>query len=182
MKRFITYVSIGILVFTLGACNEQTPKTEPLSNTNVTGPVDPLLAYEGVSTNHVIRAVESAQAIEQLKVGDGVLILSQPTCSWCQLVMPVIDEVSRELNLEDVYYVDSSLVTSKEEKEALQILVAGNLIVEDEEIILYTPDVYVFKNGEVVGHKLGGVEQSTEEQHNQLKEEYQTLFQLIAPH
>ena len=174
------YIGVGALVLLLGACSQE-PKSEAvITDTEVTPSLDPLLSYKGVSTNNVINAVESAQAIEQLKVGDGVLILAQPVCSWCQLVMPVIDEVSKELKLDNVYYVDSSLITTKEEKEALQVLLEGNLVVENEEIILYTPDVYVFKNGKVAGRQLGGVESSNEvEQTTQLKEIYQTLFEII---
>ena len=180
MNKITKWLGVGALVLTLGACSETQPEDNQEPQVNETGPVNPLLSYEGLSEDSVINAVSDKQAIKNLESGDGILILSRPECSWCQLVMPVIDNVAKQMQLDNVYYVDTTLVDTADEKEALQTLVNGNLAVEEGEIIMYTPDVYVFKAGEVVGHQLGGVEGSSEaDQVNQLTTIYSNLFSEI---
>ncbi len=197
MKKILSWMSVLLLVFTLGACStspektpsqeetpleEETPSTNQDEEPNVenNGPIDPLIAYEGVPRDHVIYPVTEEDAMKQFETGTGILVLSRPTCGWCQLVMPVIDEVAKTMELDHIYYLDTTTVTTDEQKEALQVLVDDHLKVEEEGIIVYTPDVYAFKDGEVVGRQLGGVSADTEEEQvSELVKIYTDLFSLI---
>lgn len=128
--------------------------------------------------------------------GSAVIVLSSDRCPWCEVAIPVLNEVSKELG-QVVYYVNAASpynVSSTEEKAQMIDRLTKELdpVLEEEENgekTLYIPLVVGIKDGvPVKGHValVEGVESDemgpklTEAQKEELKEIYRDLFKAVS--
>ncbi|HAX72325.1 MAG TPA: hypothetical protein DCY20_02240 [Firmicutes bacterium] len=147
MKKLLTGLLSCLCVLALVGCYSQDEKS-----------YEGLDEYENLSKNPVVQTVKFDQAKSLLTEGSGVLILSYSACPWCQSAMPVVDEVAKELSLDHVYYLNVKELTREGENneyDQLVELLRDHLVVENGEPVMYVPDVFAVKQGEIVGHHLG---------------------------
>ena len=101
MKKMI----LGVLsLFLLTACTsgsgqvEMTPSTEPTNNV--------MTDYEKVPEDNVFYTSDKDGVLKLLEHGTGVILLGFKECPWCRSVIESLIEVSSDLGLEEIYYVD----------------------------------------------------------------------------
>ena len=187
MKNIVKVLSIcGICLLSVGCSPVEKQRETPDTMEQAEG-VDPLLAYQNIPKDHVIQTVDYDKMLTTFKDGSGVLILSFTNCPYCQGVMSVANEVATSLALDNVYYFDVTKLETTEQREQLNTLLDEQLAIEEEEIVIYVPDIYVFKDGEVLGHHLGAVssydpyeaKELTKEQTEELTAIYTDLFNKV---
>lgn len=92
----------------------------------------------------------------------GVIYYGRSSCAWCIEIAPLLDDVAEKYDL-NIYYVDKSSEVNqdkKEENKAIQILDEAYGLDKNEEgiPILYVPEVVFVKEGKIVDHHLGTIE------------------------
>lgn len=110
--------------------------------------------YTEVTENNVFVYRSIDEIIKILENGTGVVYLGFPECKWCQKYVKYLDEVSRETNLEKIYYFDILEDRKNNTEEYLKIVSLLNEYLQyDEEgnKRIYVPTVVAVNNGEIVG-------------------------------
>ena len=136
--------------------------------------------------------------------GTGVVVYSYESCPWCNRVLPILNEVAKELG-KTVFYVNiysNSFMAQDTEKKSeiidslYQVLDPILETDTDEETgeekkVMQVPEVIAVKDGEIKSHHLGIVDgftldqdhlsefQVTDSQKEELKEIYREMFQSI---
>ena len=103
LKKIIFLTLIGGLVLTLIACdNDNNSDTTSFENDF---PLHDMSEYE-IGGDHRFYYVTMDEALQLLddESFNGILYFGFPGCPWCQVVMPLLHEVSQETNT-DVFYV-----------------------------------------------------------------------------
>ena len=168
---------LGLLIFPLmltGCTLGGSKNTEKTYNTNKIIKDDWYVEYEGLSEDTLIQEVNIDTALEKLKTEEGLLVLSSSDCPYCQTAFPILDELSKDYLMENIYYVDAKTIDQDKSSELNELL--GNTLKTnaDDSISLIIPDVYAFNNGEVLGNQ-----RETEEDIDYLKALYENLFQML---
>ncbi len=110
--------------------------------------------YSEVSQDNLFQYASIEEVLTLVKSGTGVIYFGFPSCPWCQVYVPVFDEVSREQGLDKVLYYNPKEIRSEgtaEYKELVAIL--GDYLDNDKDgnKRLYVPHVFAIKEGKVVG-------------------------------
>ena len=187
MKNILKVLTICSICLLSVACSSVEKQQETPDSGELEEVVDPLLAYQNVPKDHVIQTLNYDEVLTTFEDGSGILILSFENCPYCQGIMSVANEVATSLALDNVYYFDVTMLETTKQREDLNVLLDEQLAIEDEEIVVYVPDVYVFKDGDVLGHHLGAVtsydpyetKEMTEEQTEELIAIYTELFNQV---
>lgn len=117
-----------------------------------------------------------------------VVYFGFPTCPWCRNIINVLFDTANDNNA-NIYYINNRELKSNSSEDYNKIyeLVYDYLDTDNTGTkVLYVPDVYFFKEGNIVGHHLGSVESQTNPkvllnstQKKELKGIYQDLFNKI---
>lgn len=143
--------------------------------------------------DHVFLEVNMNQANEFLenKEFTGVIYYGFPTCPWCIEVLPVLNDVAKNEDM-NVYYVDRENDENKahpewREKTTKILDDAYGLETNDEgEPNLFVPEVVFVKDGKIIGHHMGTNDdhdaterKMTESEKKELQTVYEKLFAKI---
>lgn len=110
--------------------------------------------YEEVPIDNIFVYKTNAEIINILKHGTGLIYLGFPECPWCQAYVQMLNDIAKNNNVEQIYYLNILLDRKNNTKEYLEIV---NLLKEylnyDEEgnKRIYVPAVIAINNGEIVG-------------------------------
>lgn len=110
--------------------------------------------------NHVFKSITLEDSIRLFdEKGSGVVYYGYRDCPFCQQAAPVINNAARDMGV-DIYYVDvtSSEGRSDESYDVLVNHIKDFLKIEDGEPVFYVPQVFVIKDGVIVGDHLSLVE------------------------
>lgn len=142
-----------------------------------------------IEENNPIKYVEFEEVIDILTTGTGVIYFGFPGCPWCRNMIPVLFDVATINNIDTIYYYNPSNIRSNGDDNYKQLIsILGDYLESDDEgnKILYVPDVYFVRDGQIVGHHLSTVTSQTnpytpltEEQTSELESIYQVLFDKI---
>lgn len=140
-----------------------------------------------IEENNPIKYATFEEVEELLTEGTGVIYFGFPSCPWCRNIIPVLFDVAKENNYDTIYYLNPRDLKDNENDYNKLIEILEPYLEElDGEKVLYVPDVYFVKDGQVVGHHLSTVESQTdprvslnEEQVQELSSIYQDLFNKI---
>ncbi len=174
MKQNLKKILIILLPLILQGCTLGGTK-----NTNKTYNIDKKIQEDwnveyGISSDTLIQEVNIDTAMEKLKEDKGILVLSSPDCQYCQTAFPLIDELSKEYQMNNIYYVDAGTINQEKRKE-LNVLLDNTLKTNpDGTISLVVPDVYAITNGEVLGNQ-----RKTLKEEDKLKNVYEDLFKKV---
>lgn len=125
-----------------------------------------------VDEDNVFEKMSAEGAANLVENGTGILYLGYTNCPWCQDLVPLLNKIAKNNNINSVYYIEdfydmrpdksanpkynaeyNKIVSKIEEYENK----TGESIKEDN--IIRVPLVLFVKNGEIVGYQLGTVEE-----------------------
>lgn len=189
---------IGLLLlsmsFILFACDSD--KEEETGNKNVCD-VDlecdtaDMSEYENFNEeDHVFLEINFDEAKKLLETDDfnGIIYFGYPTCPWCIEALPIMNEVAKEKEL-SIYYVNKKSDINQEhpewEQATTDILDAAYGLDKDDDgnPRIYVPEVIVVKDGEVVDHHMGTLDEHdaterkmTDDEKEEVKKIYEEMF------
>lgn len=137
-----------------------------------------------INANNPIKYVSFDELIEILTNGTGVIYFGFPGCPWCRNALPVLFEVAAANKCKTIYYFNPRNISDDDDKRRQLIETLSDYLLEDDgEKVLYVPDIYFVKEGEVMGHHISTVDSQldpaiklTNEQRQELYNIYQQLF------
>ncbi|MBR2793711.1 MAG: hypothetical protein IKE16_03610 [Solobacterium sp.] len=157
----------------------------------VSGPRSDLSSYECFPGNdHVFYDTNVKEMIANMDEGKTFAVcFGFSECSWCREAMPLINDAAKQAGFE-VGYIDTRKNPAWESNmdiDDYDLLVArlGEYIEFDQEGLrhLYTPSLFVIRNGQAVGYHEGTVEthnanvrQMSQEEKAILSEIYREMF------
>ena len=147
--------------------------------------------------DHVYEKIDYDKAKQIFTEGTGVVILAfnsnKKVCPFCIEVLPILNEVAQDLDYQKIYYLDIYDMRKDNTKEyqALLNLISNqvdDLVIRDDKLTLVVPDVYMIKNGVIVGHHIATLKDENNQylyelndnKVNELKEIYRNLFSLLT--
>lgn len=146
--------------------------------------------YKQVDEDNVFVYKNAKEIINILEKGTGVVYLGFPECKWCQAYVPMLDEVAKENNIDEIYYFNIKEDREKDTKNYKEIVKLTSEFLENDEEgnkKVYVPDVYVVVDGKIMSHNnetsmitedILPIEHWTDKAQNNLKK---TLNEMMEP-
>lgn len=182
-------VLLGCCLLALSACSQK--DNTPVHYLDDLKMVDvDMSGYQGFNVaEHQFKRVTLKEANRIYKEGgSGILYYGYTSCTWCTQAVPVMNEVAKELGL-TIYYVDMGTDDGNTEESYNEFidLVKDFLKTDDDgEPALFVPQVFVVKNGKIVGDHLSTVDSyspsqgnMTDSQKKELKGIYKKIFEKL---
>lgn len=148
-KNIIVPISILVLLIIAGLTYFFLIKKEEVTPDNVKFAKE----YTKISEDNLFKYKTLEEVNKILTKGTGVVYLGFPECPWCQEYVKYIDEVSKSVGLDKVYY--SNILSDRkndteEYKETVKIL--SDYLSNDDEgnKRVYVPSVIVVSSGKIV--------------------------------
>ena len=178
-KIFLALLTITLL---LTGCSKSYDQVNYTSSVTLDSkPVD-MSVYSNMDTlNHVFESVSMEEANRMYEEGGtGVVFYGYPGCGFCQRAVSVLNQAASEMGV-SIYYVDVSKNDNEAAYDQLIEHVSSVLTEENGEKALYVPQVFVIKDGQVVGNHLSLVDSyvggsMTDKQTEELITIYKNLF------
>lgn len=139
--------------------------------------------------NHIYQVCEPSEIIDLLNSTErAVIVFSFPECPWCQAAIPYLNEIAKELNYEQVYYLNILKIREENTLEYQTIFNKIRYDIGNPEKI-NAPTVIVIDNGVVLDYHIDTVSSHvknenevlmpmTEEQIEELRSIYRELLAL----
>ena len=139
--------------------------------------------------NHIYKVCDATEIIDLLNSKErAVIVFSFPECPWCQAAIPYLNDVAKELNYKEVYYLNILKIREENSIEYQTIFNKIRYDIANPEKI-NAPTVIVIDNGEVLGYHIDTVSSHvknenevlmpmTQEQVDELKNIYRELLTL----
>ena len=148
-KNIIVPISILVLLIIAGLTYFFLLKKEEVTPDNVKFAKE----YTNISEDNLFKYKTLEEVNKILTKGTGVVYLGFPECPWCQEYVIYIDEVSKSVGLDKVYYsniLDERKNDTEEYKETVKIL--SDYLSNDDEgnKRVYVPSVIVVSSGKIV--------------------------------
>ncbi len=95
------------------------------------------------------------EVVTLLENGTGIVFMAYPECPWCQSYAKYLNEVAKENNIKEIYYLnikhDRQINSSKYAK---LVKLLGNYLYADDSGLskVYAPDLTFVKNGNIIAH------------------------------
>ena len=150
MKIFKLYMVILCLclILTLNSCKKEDHIMEN---------------YPAITDNkHIIKELELKDLV--LKIANKetfVVVLGFPACPWCQALLPELNLVGKELNLENIYYCDIKDARDNSESSNriyyLALYEYFNEIVDQEKLRINAPTTLKITDGKLSGYHVDTV-------------------------
>lgn len=122
-----------------------------------------------------VKYVDIKEIKEILTKKTGVVYFGYPTCQWCRNIVPVLVDTVNNSKLDTLYYVNVEEVNTKEIKTILDPFLKFN---SEGEKQLYVPDVYFIKDGKILDHHIGVVDDYKDAFLGMNKEQKQKLSEI----
>ena len=112
-------------------------------------------------TKHIYEVVEIDQVLNVFKNKETqVVLMGFPACPWCQAIVPYVNKIAKEQNMDEVYYLDILEMRDENSNLHSKYLELKEIIqdaVDKEKDRINGPTIIVVKNGELVGYHLDTV-------------------------
>ena len=111
--------------------------------------------YEDATNKTLFKTINDKELVEFLENGTGVLFLSFPQCPWCHAFLPVIEQSTKNANINQVYYYDIYEDRKNETDLYHKVceLLDGELDFDnDGNPRIFVPDVTVIDHGSIIYH------------------------------
>lgn len=112
-------------------------------------------------------------------------------CPYCMEVLPILNEVAVDEKIEKILYLDIRTMRIERTEEYLNLLdyidnQVDDLEMKSEKLEIVVPDVYVVKDGKILGHHIATLKDDegkfklnlSDEEIDELKTIYKNLFDL----
>jgi len=146
---------------------------------------------------HVYEKVEYDDIINAFTVKSGVHVVlfafdtDFAECPYCIACVPLLNEVAIEMGIAKILYIDIYRMRQERTAEYLLLLgyldgKVGDLLEKNGKKEIVVPDVYVIKDGEIIGHHIATIKDDadkfifnlSEEEKNQVRNIYRQLLTL----
>ncbi len=110
--------------------------------------------YPEVSKENSFQYITIEDTLEIINRGTGIIYFGFQECPWCQVYVPILDEVIREKNVDKVYYYNPKDIRENNTKEYQRIItLLGKYMNDDKEgnKRLYVPHIFAIRDGKVLG-------------------------------
>ena len=111
--------------------------------------------YGNVGKDNVFVYRNADEIIKIMEHGTGVVYLGFPECPWCQAYVKYLDEVSKEVGIEKIYYYNilTDRLNNTNEYQKMVELLKDNLQFDQEgNPRIYVPNVSFHVNGKLIGN------------------------------
>ena len=190
MKKRLFYLGLvfALVLGMISGCAKETTPVHYLEDL-VAVPVD-MSVYPGFNDpDHHFKRVTLKEANRIYKEGgSGILYYGYSHCSWCPRAVPVMNQVAKDLDM-TIYYIDMDSKDGNTEEVYNEFLdLTKDFLKKDDngDPVLYVPQVFVVKNGEIVGDHLSTVDsykpsqgEMTEKQNKELYKIYEKMFKKL---
>lgn len=175
MKR-IAYIVLGILLLT--GCS-----ITPIKDLNNDGKrFSEEYSNLNIDEQNPMKYKTDKEIIEILKSGTGIIYFGFPDCPWCQNAVPVLLEVAKEMEIDEIYYFNPKEIrkdNTESYQEIVKLLDDNLTIDENGNKRLYVPDVYFISSGKIIGHHFKTIDTQTDPKNNPLTEEQKAELKTI---
>ncbi|MBQ4570617.1 MAG: hypothetical protein IJB21_02870 [Bacilli bacterium] len=119
--------------------------------------------YPGITDNkHIIKELSLKELTEKISNQETfVVVLGFPECPWCQALMPEVNEVGKELDLDEVYYCNiKDARDNPESKDKIYYLGLYEYfedVVDDEKDRINAPTTIKVNSGKLAGYHIDTV-------------------------
>jgi predicted bacteriocin transport accessory protein len=111
--------------------------------------------YLMIDEDNIFVYKNAKQTVEILADGTGIVFMGFPTCPWCQAYVALLQDVAKQMDIKEIYYLDIFNDRSKNsiEYQRLVEMKERHLLQDDDgRPRIYVPDVTIVKDGVFVGH------------------------------
>ena len=111
--------------------------------------------YTNVSKDNVFVYRDINEIIKVMEHGTGVVYLGFPECPWCQAYVKYLDEVSKKVGIEKIYYyniLEDRKNNTSEYQKIVELLKDNLQFDQDGNPRVYVPNVSFHINGKVIGN------------------------------
>lgn len=110
--------------------------------------------YKEVAKDNVFVYKSTDEIISILQNGTGVIYLGFPDCKWCQAYVPMLDEIAKEVKVDEIYYLniyDQRKGNTKNYQKIVSLLKGYLRFDENGKEKIYVPAVIAVKDGKIIG-------------------------------
>lgn len=111
--------------------------------------------YALVDKDNVFVSSNIDEILNILENGTGIIFMAYPECPWCQYYAKYLNEVAKENNIKEIYYLniryDRDINSSKYNK-VINLLENYLYYNDDGKTEVFTPDLTFVKNGKIIAH------------------------------
>jgi len=151
MKKKIIIALVLVLIFGLGIFFG----VKVYKNANMTDAEKFAKEYTEVSKDNVFVYRDIDEIIQIMEEGTGIVYLGFPECPWCQAYVKYLNEVAKEMEIEEIYYYNilEDREENTEEYQKIVELLETRLQKDDEgNPRVFVPNVSFHAKGELVGN------------------------------
>lgn len=140
--------------------------------------------YNLEDNNNVYKYATYDSVIDIVKHGTGIIYLGFPNCDLCKEVIPVLNEVVKEKDIDEVLYYNFKDIRENNTNEYIELvdLIAEYIKTDDEgNKMIQAPTIIFVNNGNIVGVYNRAINSSSEElmsddEKNNLKQNFSSLI------
>ena len=112
-----------------------------------------------IPTDNKVEYINAKELAYVLEKGTAVIYFGYTSCPWCRNAIPILIDSIKDNDIDTLYYVDIHNVSFGKYKDKIMKILDPYLKEnEDGEKVIAVPDVYVVKEGKIIGHHRGTVE------------------------
>jgi thiol-disulfide isomerase/thioredoxin len=160
MKKVLVFL---VTIIMLSGC-----RIEKINTMNVEAKV--FSKEYNIRENNVFVNASVNDILNIFKKGSGIIYFGNPSSPFCQEVVKILDEISKENDINQIYYLNIEEVKRENLNDYQKIydLVKDHLEYTDDKgnLIIYSPDVYFVKDGKIIGNHI-----TTNKAHDELVKE-----------
>lgn len=122
--------------------------------------------YEKVSKNNIYEYATYGNVIDMLEEETGIIYLGFPSCSLCQEITPILNDVAKEKKLDSILYYNFKEIRANNTEEYQNLVsILSDYIKTDEEGLkrITAPTIIFVNNGNMVGVYIGMISPDSEE-------------------
>lgn len=162
MKKLVVVILTFLLVLT-GCSSVKVTKVEDDIKTDG---IKFSEEYEKVSKNNIYEYATYGNVIDMLEEETGIIYLGFPSCSLCQEITPILNDVAKEKKLDSILYYNFKEIRANNTEEYQNLVsILSDYIKTDEEGLkrITAPTIIFVNNGNIVGVYIGTISPDSEE-------------------
>ena len=111
-----------------------------------------------IPVDNRIEYINAKELVYVLEKGTAVIYFGYSSCPWCRNAIPILIDSVKDNDIDTLYYIDIHKVSFGKYKDKILSFLNPYLKEnEDGKKTIAVPDVYVVKEGLIVGHHRGTV-------------------------
>lgn len=162
MKKLVAIILTFLLILT--GCSEV--KVTKVNDEVKTDSIRFSEEYKKVSNNNVYKYTTYLNVMKTIKKETGIVYLGFPSCSLCQEITPILNDVAKEKKLKNILYYNFKDIRANNTKEYQDLVeILDEYVKSDEEGVkrIIAPTILFINNGKIVGVYIGTIHSDSEE-------------------